>query len=200
MLQQIGADDLLGGCEVAVGEQRGRGHHLGRELFERCDMGGGGGGVLRVAREAVDALEHAPAHRQGGIDVHRAQERVDRPRRIPERDVAKAALLVQAAEARLQLFQAVQRLKRLRQAHQMPEADGGDQQEIAVLGQAAEQGLGALQGLLVPAVPLQAPQPADLQLDRGRRGEDGGIHGAFGKRTGGRRRPPAQLTVVCDAC
>ena len=88
-------------------------HHLRRQPLERGDVLRRRGGVLRIAGHAIQPLEHAPARGQRRIDVHAAQERVDRPRRIAQGDIAMAALLVQAAEARVQLLETLQRRERL---------------------------------------------------------------------------------------
>ena len=102
MLQQIGADDVLGGRQFAVGKQARGQYDLGRQALERRHMLRGRGGVVRIARHAIQPLEHAPARGQRRIDVHAAQEGIDRPRRVPQGDVAMTALLVEAAELRVQ--------------------------------------------------------------------------------------------------
>ncbi len=116
------------------------------------------------ADDAVDALQHAPAHRQGGIDVHRPQQRVDGGRRVFQRHVAEAAFLMQPAEAGPRPFQAVEHRQGLGEALQVAKAVGRDQQQIAIFREIAQQRLGVPQGFRVPALRLQRPQPADFQL------------------------------------
>ena len=80
--------------EVAVTTSRGR-------FSQRRHVAGGHGALLRIPGHAVQALEHAPARGQRMVEVHRGQKGLDGRRRLPHDDVAMAALLVQAAEARI---------------------------------------------------------------------------------------------------
>jgi hypothetical protein len=74
----------------------------------------------------------------------------------------------------MQRFKAIERRQRLADAHQVALADGGDEQQIAVLRKAAEQGLGALQRLCVPAFLLPLAQAWEFGFYPGGRG---GLHG-----------------------
>ena len=186
--EQEGADDLLGGGEIAVGEERGRRHHFGGRLRERLAVRSGDRGVLVVAGKAVDALEHAPAHRQGGVDVHRAQQGLDRVGRVLERDVAQAALLVQQAEARLKRLEPVEQRQRLGDTQHAPQAGGGDQEEIAVLGPLLQKRLGALERLGQPPCLLQAAQAARLRARSKRRNRWRASSLAWGSGAGARTR------------
>ena len=49
MPEQEGADDVLGGIQLAVGEQRRRRHDLGRQMLQRRDMRGRRGRVGGIA-------------------------------------------------------------------------------------------------------------------------------------------------------
>ena len=105
VLQEEGADHLLRGRELPVREQGRRGYHLGGQLFERGDVRRGRGGVLGVARQAVQALQHAPAGGQGVVDVDRAQECLDGLGGLAQHHVAVATFLEEAAEARVHAFE-----------------------------------------------------------------------------------------------
>ena len=95
--------DLLGRPEVAVGEQRrSPSPPPAAGALSVATCAAAVAAFCGVAGQPVEALEHAPARRQRRIDVDGAQQRLDRPRRILQRDVAEAALLVQPAEARVQ--------------------------------------------------------------------------------------------------
>ncbi len=94
MLQQIRPHHGFGGRELAIGEQRGRRDDLARKVVERLQVPRGHGGVLGLGRHLVQRMQHAPTGRQRRIDVDRGEERVYRPRRVTQRHVAMAALLV----------------------------------------------------------------------------------------------------------
>ena len=177
VFEQVGPDDLLGRGEVAVGEQRRRGDHLGREVLERGDVSGGGGGVLRIAAQAVETYQHAPAGGQSRVNVYRAQQRLDGARRIPQRQVAEAALLVHLAEVWLALLETLKHRQRFGDALQMTQAHCPDQDQIAVIRMSADQRLRRAQGLVVASVRLQGAQATDIGLNRGRRCDGGcGVH------------------------
>ena len=101
MMFSAGASSPSENSDVAL-------HHLRRQSLEGGDMRGGHGGVVASPRHPIEALEHAPARGQCRVDVHCPQERIDRPRRILQRDVAVPALLVQAAESRLVALEPLQ--------------------------------------------------------------------------------------------
>ena len=128
----------------------------------------GRGGVAGLAHHAVEPLEHAPARRQGGIEVHGGQQRFDGAWRVLQLDPAKPAFLMQAAEARLQPLEPGQRRLRLLDPAQMAQADGGDQKQVAVLGIPSQLRLGGGQGGYMVAALLQPTQPRHL-LFKGRR-------------------------------
>src|SRR5215472_13861394 len=100
--QEEGAYQLLGRSELPVGEEPSGSHHLGGELFQRCDVGGRRGGVGGLAGHPVEAFEHAPTRRQRRVDVYRLEQCADRRRRFLQHHMAQAALLVQTAEARVE--------------------------------------------------------------------------------------------------
>ena len=85
-------------------------------------------------------------------------------RRVLQRDVAEAALLMQAAEPRLQLLEAIEHRQGLVDAPEMAQADGGDQQQIAIFRQIADQRLRVPQGLVVPASPSAVPAAGGLPV------------------------------------
>ncbi len=107
-----------------------------------------------IARQSIEALEGAPARRQGRVDVHCAQQRVDGAGRILLHDAAEAALLVEAAEARLQRFEPPQRRQGVVDPQQVALADRPGQQQVAVLGPVGKQRLGPAERLVVAAVLL----------------------------------------------
>ena len=105
-------------------------------------MRGGVRGVRRLSGHAVQALEHVPAGRQRRIDVHAAQEGVDRLGCLLQRDVAVTALLVEAAEAGMQLFKRGERGERRGDVAEMTLRQRPQVQDVAILGHGREQRLG----------------------------------------------------------
>ena len=101
----------------------------------------------RLSGHAVKALEHAPAPRQRRIDVHGAQKGLDRGRCLPQGDVAIAALLVQAAEARMQSLECGERGKGRGSFAELPLRDRAQIQHVAILGHGEQQRLGRLQSV-----------------------------------------------------
>ena len=132
-------------------------------------MLGGDLGVLRIAGQAIEAVQHLPARRQGGVQVDGEQQALDGARRVLEADVAEAPLLMQPAEPGLGALQPVEHLQRLGNALQVAQAGGGDQQKVTVLRRARQDGLCARQRLGVATLLLKSPKPDDVLLDPGRR-------------------------------
>ena len=117
-------------------ENRARGlHDLRRQSLQGGHVRGGRAprsSLRPVMRYRPSSMR--PARGQCRIDVHAAQEGIDRPRRIAQGDVAMAALLVQAAEARVQPLETLERRQRLRDPAQMALAQRDQIQHVAVLG------------------------------------------------------------------
>src|SRR6185437_6962536 len=109
---EIIADELFGRRDLAVGEQRRRRYYLGRQFSQRRHVISRLLGFLRLTRHPIEALEQAPARGKGRIDVDRTQKGVDRLGSLPQRDMAVSALLVQAAEARVEALQRRERVER----------------------------------------------------------------------------------------
>ncbi len=106
-----------------------------------------------IARHAIQPLEHGPARGQRRIDVHAAQERLDRLRRIAQGDVAMAALLVQAAEPRDEPLEALERRERLGDPAQMPLIQRNQIEHVAIFGHLAAERLGRRERLgVAPAL------------------------------------------------
>ena len=169
MICSAGARSPSENSEVAVTTSGGR-------AFSVATWAAAVAAFSRIAGEPIEALQHAPAHRQRRIDVDRPQQRLDRRRRVLQRDVAEAALLVQAAEPRLQRLAAVRASPGLGDAQQVAQADRRDQQQVAVLRAVARAAPRA------PAAPPRAARPSaaprsrrDFAFDRGERGASDGM-------------------------
>src|SRR5882724_4838085 len=109
---QVCPNYLLCRCRLAVTEQTARVHDLGRQSPEHCELPGRQRGFLHIACDAIQALEHAPAGGQRRIDVDTALEGIDCARHIVYGRETVTALLMQAAEARMLLLEALQRCQR----------------------------------------------------------------------------------------
>ena len=105
VLEEIRAHQRLGRFQLAICKQPGRNDDLLWQGAQRRHLAGCGGSVVRLALHAVQALEHPPRPRERMIEVHGLEERFDRWRRLPQRDVTAAALLVQTTEARMMLLE-----------------------------------------------------------------------------------------------
>src|SRR4029077_5218640 len=166
VLEQEGADELLGLREFAVREQCCRRHHLGRQFFQRRDMRGRLRGVCRLARHPVQALEHAPADRQGRIHVHAAQKGVDCLGCLLQHDVAMTTFLVQAAEARMQLLESVEGGERRRDVAQQTLRLRAQIQEVAILGDRHQQTVSRAQAFREPPLAYELAYPPNLEFHR----------------------------------
>ena len=188
MLEEIRPDDGLRRREFAVGKHsRGR-DDLVRQLRECGDVSGRHFGILCLPRHPVEGLQGAPAGRQGGIDVDRRYERLDRPGRVAQGDIAMPAFLEQAAEFRMQTLQPLQGGERLGNPLQIPLADRNHVQDVAVLRNADGQRLGrAERGAELIALDESA-DAEDFRFNRGcDRWSRGCLHG-FHKKGGPKAR------------
>ena len=115
------------------------------------------------------------------VDVHRAQERLDGRLRLSQHHVAAAALLVQAAEARVVRLEGRKRGERVGDPPEEALGDRAEQQRIAVGGLGGEERLGRVQELREAVLAQQLAQAHALAAgDRRRAGGRvgrGGFHG-----------------------
>ena len=165
MLEQERADELLGCPRLAVGEQRGRRHHLIRQCFQCRDVRGRRRRVRGLPGHPVQALEHAPAARQGRIEVHASQQGLDRLRRLLERDMAVATFLVQTAEARMKALELLKRRECRGGLAEMALRHGAQVQHVAILRHAHEEGFGRLHSVRETPLLKQFACAPDLELD-----------------------------------
>jgi hypothetical protein len=98
-------------------------------------------GVLGLPRHPIEAFEHAPAGRQGVVDIDRRLKRLDRGRCLSHHGVAMSALLMEPTEARMMPLQIAERLHGVRDAAEIALGDGHEQQGIPLLRRASEQRL-----------------------------------------------------------
>ncbi len=91
---QIFAQDAFRQIQIAVTEQAARLDDLWRQAAQRGDLLSRGHGVARIARSAIQPLEHAPARQQRRIDADGALESLDRARHIVHCREAMPAFLV----------------------------------------------------------------------------------------------------------
>ena len=162
LAQEVGADQGLSRIHVAVREQPRCRHHFRRKLLQYRHMAGGHGGVVGLARHAVEPLEYAPAGRQGMVEVHRPKKGVDGPRRLPQHDETMSALLVQPAEVRMMPLQLLQGRQRIAHLSEKTSRDRRDQQHVALSRLARQRVSGRREGLgkLLPR--KQSPNPTYL--------------------------------------
>ena len=109
----------------------------GGSFLQGGDALGCGRRISFVSRHAIQAFEHDPARRQRRVDVHRSQKGIDRARRIAQGHVAVTALLVEEAEPRMLLLQALQGCQRFVYPVQASLVGGDQVQGVAILGAAA---------------------------------------------------------------
>jgi len=64
VLQKMGTHHRLGHVQIAIHEQPGCGHDIGRYGPQGCHMTGRPGGVVGLRRHAIEPFEHVPAGRQ----------------------------------------------------------------------------------------------------------------------------------------
>lgn len=100
--QQEGAQQLLGGPGLAIGQQSAGSDHFRRHALQGLCLRSRGGGAGTVAGQLAQSFEHAPAVDQRRIELDRAVERRERLGRPVQREVAVAPFLEHGPEARLQ--------------------------------------------------------------------------------------------------
>ena len=174
-LEQICPEDVLRRRQLAVREQAPGLHDLGRQVFQGGDALGCDRCISFVPRQAIQAFEHAPARRQRRVDVHGSQKGIDRARRIPQGHVAITALLVEEAEPRMLLLQALQGCQRLVYPVQASLVGGDQVQDVAVLGRCSRQHFGRGERFAVPPALAELTDAAHLEFDR--RGRGRALHG-----------------------
>jgi len=103
-------------------------------------------GVRRLAGHPVQALQHVPAGREGRIDLHAAQKGIDCLGCLLQCDMAMTALLVEAAEARMQSFEAGQRGKRRIDIAEQTLRQRAQNQDVAILGHRDQECVSRAQG------------------------------------------------------
>ena len=137
VLAQMLEDHLLGHLKVAVGHQTVSRHHRHRQLLEDRQLLCRRGGLSGIALHPVKLLQHVPAGRQGGVQVHRPPQCADGRRRILQQDLAVAALLVQPTEQRVLRLQTRQHRQGFRHALAYPQVLGLLQQRVTLAHRAA---------------------------------------------------------------
>ena len=175
---QKAADDLLGQEDVAVREQARRGHDRRRQARELRHMSRGHLRLGGSPRRPEQNLQGIPTCRQRRVDVHRGQEGLDGGIGIVYRDIAMAALLIKAAEARMQALQAREGIERLGDLAEIALAHGNEVQGITILRCRGQQPITRGQRLGEPLRLNQTLNPHNLRLDgQGIRGRGAGIDG-----------------------
>jgi hypothetical protein len=111
-------------------------------VFQTRDVLGCSRRIVYLPVHAVQAFQHDPARRQSRVEVHGFEEGFDRARRIPQGHVALTALLVEEAEPRMPLLEALQGCERLGYPVQASLIGGDKVQNIAVLGRQNRQRFG----------------------------------------------------------
>ena len=99
-LQEV-ADHRLGRRQIAVGEQTVGHHHLRRQRPQRGQPLGRQPRPLAVAPHPVQLLQHVPTGGQARVQPNGLMQGLDRSGRVPEQNLAMAALLMKPAEARM---------------------------------------------------------------------------------------------------
>ena len=94
------------------------------------------------------------------------QEGVDRPRRVLHGHVAMAAFLIQAAESRMMLLEALEGRERLGDFIQVPLAQRDQIEHVAVFGHLGSQRLGSPEGLCVLPALEELPYAANFPFYR----------------------------------
>ena len=193
VLEQPGTDDPFCGLEIPVVEQGRGGDDLRGQRGQHGHMLRRQGRVVGIPGHPVEAVQHLPAGRQGRIEMNGLQKGLDRPVRIAPGDEAHAALLVQAAVLRAGLLKPGQGLERRFDISHVPLADGGEQQEVAVVAPAPLQRRSAGQHLDVATLPLEPAQPVEVPGVWGQVSHEGGTWGGRTKKSGGHLCPPIAL-------
>ena len=111
-------------------------------MFQSGDVLGCGRRIVYLPVHAVQAFQHDPARRQRRVEVHGSQQGFDRVRRIPQGHVALSALLVEEAEPRMPLLEALQGCQRLGYPVQASLVGGNKVQNITVPGHGNRQRFG----------------------------------------------------------
>ena len=114
-------------------------------------------------------FEHAPGSEQRWIALHCPAERGNGLGRLLELDVAATALLVQAAELRIQLLECFERGQGLGNALQAALRDGLKQQQFAMAWVFGQQRLGRCQHLRKLSLTQCRPQPRQIYCGRRKR-------------------------------
>jgi hypothetical protein len=123
---------------------------------------GRGCGSLQVTRDAIQALEHAPAGRQRGIDADSVLEGIDRVRHIVRRREAMSPLLIQPAEPRTLQLQTIQSCERSLTQVQATLIDGGEIKNVAALCERCLQYRDRAQSLAMAPPPGQLANSSQL--------------------------------------
>ena len=113
----------------------------------------------------VEALEHAPGCRQGGVDANGVFVCLDRPRRIFARHIAVASFLIQEAGLRMMQFHDRQGGERVINQATVPLRQGLQVQHIAVFRDLLDQRLRGAQSVGNLVVPQQGADALHFELD-----------------------------------
>ena len=103
------------------------------------------GRLGRLTDHPVQRGEHAPAPRQGRIQLNGMRESADRFRRLSQEGMAMAALLEQPRVAGMRVLQPLQRRERLGHALQVAQGHGAHVEQVAVRRCVRQQAIGGRQ-------------------------------------------------------
>jgi len=132
--QQERADEPFGGRQLAFAEQTRRGDDLWRHRFQLVRVRGGHPAVFLVTDHLVEPLEHAPGGGQSGVDLNRALVGLNRALRVPDRDVAVTALLIELARTRVMALHVGERVEGILDLTRLPLSEGEQVEDVPVLG------------------------------------------------------------------
>jgi hypothetical protein len=113
---------------------------------------------------------------QRRVDVHASQKGIDRARRFPQGHVAITALLVEEAEPRMLLLQALQGGQRLVYPVQASLVGGEQIQDVTIPGRRSRQHFGCGERFAVLPSLAELTDATHLELDR--RGRGRALHGS----------------------
>ncbi len=123
-------------CEIqiAVAEQTSGLNNLCRQALEHRDVFGRAAGLLQIADDAIQALEHAPTRGQRRVDVDGLLECIDRALHIVHRREAVSSFLMETTEARGPLLKTIQRSQSRCVSVQGTLIDCGEIKNVATFG------------------------------------------------------------------
>jgi hypothetical protein len=150
----------------SVGKQSGRRDHLRRQFAQGRQLGGGRVSSRQIPGHTVQAFEHGPTVGKSVIQAHGHRKSADRRLCLPREDEAMPALLMQAAEARVLPLECGQRVQRIGDPPRKPLRDRRQQQRIALLRHAGQQGFSRGQGVGELVRAQQSAHRGEFGVDR----------------------------------